>query len=595
MNRRRLLLFLLILALLLIGTRAAVAQSSEALWFVSYWDNVDQEGTPLYTTSEGVIDHDWGSGSPHALIDKDKWSGRWTTYVDFEPGTYRFIVTSDDGVRVYLGDKHIVLDWNKHPVRTHEVVVSLSGGRYPIAIDYFEDVGHAQLKVGWERTGAPVAGSGYVTVISSGAVIPAPEGDWLAAYWNNTRLSGAPVLQRTERAVNNNWGMDAPAPGVNRDNWSARWVASLNFAQGNYRFVATTDDGMRVWVDGVLIIDSWYDTPARTIYTSRFMEAGYHHVRVEYYDNAGHAVARLSWQPEPLTISEWRGEYYNNTSLGGSPVLVRNDAAIDFNWGRGAPAPSVNADRFSARWTRTLDLVPGRYRFTATCDDGVRLWVGNNLLIDHWYEHASETHSAEVDWPGGKLPVRMEYYEETGLAESRLSWQRLGAAPDTGGQPVAAVNTAWLNVRVGPGANYERITSLPRGTYVTMLARNSTSTWVWVRLDSGQQGWMYAPYLTTDYNVPSLPPYETGVPEEGGNGLPTAIVTRAQYLNLRSGPGVGYAIIGQLRGGDVVELAGHRNQDATWVSVIAPNGQQGWVNAYFLESDFPFESLPVGG
>ena len=115
---------------------------------------------------------------------------------------------------------------------------------------------------------------------------------------------------------------------------------------------------------------------------------------MDYFENGGLGAVALSWTrltavpptPIPQPVTNWRGEYFNNVSLNGAPVLVRDDTFIDFIWGSATPAPNiVNADRFSVRWTRTLNLTPGRYFFTAHADDGVRLWVNNQLLIDEWH------------------------------------------------------------------------------------------------------------------------------------------------------------------------------------------------------------------
>ena len=87
----------------------------------------------------------------------------------------------------------------------------------------------------------------------------------------------------------------------------------------------------------------------------------------------------------------WQASYWNNTSLSGSPVLQRSESNLDYNWGMGSPGPGVYADGFSTRWTRYLDLEAGTYRFTATSDDGLRLYVDGSLLINEWYDHAAKT------------------------------------------------------------------------------------------------------------------------------------------------------------------------------------------------------------
>jgi len=507
------LLGIAILALLLALTSSiAAAQSSEALWFVKFWNNPDLAGAPVQTASVGVINYNWGSGSPKAGVNADSWSGQWTSNIQFPAGTYRFTTISDDGVRLYLGDKHIILDWSKHPARTSVATVSLSGGSYPVALDYFDDSGTALLRLYWEYLGPPAVNGGYVTILSSGTAGSPPAGNWTASYWNNQGLQGSPALTRSEAAIDYDWGSGSPAPGIGSDNFSARWTSNAQFAAGTYRFSATMDDGMRVWVDNTLIIDAWYDGAVRTIQSDRLMSAGTHAVRVEYYEHGGGAIARLYWQlvspsgpSQPPAAGSWLGEYYNNVSLSGASAMVRSDAAISFNWGVGSPAPSVASDNFSVRWTRSLDLTAGRYRFTVSHDDGLRLWAGGVLLVNRWYDQAASTHSAEIDWSGGLMPVKVEYYEHTGLAQASLTWERVTPPTNPSGQPTATVNTAYLNFRSGPGVSYSVITSYPRNTVVTLLGRSSASTWLYVTAPSGRQGWMSAGYLMTSYPVNTLP------------------------------------------------------------------------------------------
>jgi hypothetical protein len=120
---------------------------------------------------------------------------------------------------------------------------------------------------------------------------------WQASYWNNTTLTGTPVLQRSESNLDYNWGMGSPDPAVKSNGFSARWTRYLDLTAGTYRFTATSDDGIRVYVDGSLIINEWYDHPPKTISADRTLSAGTHLVVVEFYENGGEAVARLSWKP----------------------------------------------------------------------------------------------------------------------------------------------------------------------------------------------------------------------------------------------------------------------------------------------------------
>lgn len=253
---------------------------------------------------------------------------------------------------------------------------------------------------------------------------------WQATYWNNKTLSGTPVLERSEPNLDYNWGLGSPDPSVHADGFSARWTRYLDLAAGTYRFTSTSDDGMRVYVDGAAIINEWNDHPAKTVSADKALSGGHHLVVVEYYENMGDAVARLSWAPAPPPINKWKGEYFNNKTLSGTPALVRDDAQVQFDWQYGSP-PGINADNFSVRWTRKLPLDAGSYRFTVTVDDGVRLWVNGHLLIDQWKLQSPHTYTGDIYVAGGSVPVKMEYFEDTGIAVARLSWAKQGGSPGT--------------------------------------------------------------------------------------------------------------------------------------------------------------------
>ncbi len=119
--------------------------------------------------------------------------------------------------------------------------------------------------------------------------------DWHAAYFNNNRLEGSPVFERNDGDINFDWGTGGPGNGVGDDNFSVRWTRDTYFAAGNYRFFATVDDGLRLYVDNKLIIDAWRVQPATSYYGDIHLDSGNHTVRVEYSEDAGGALIRLTW------------------------------------------------------------------------------------------------------------------------------------------------------------------------------------------------------------------------------------------------------------------------------------------------------------
>jgi beta-glucosidase len=89
------------------------------------------------------------------------------------------------------------------------------------------------------------------------------------------------------------------------------------------------------------------------------------------------------------------------------------------------PAPGLPADDFSARWTgKLVPTVSGKYRFGATADDGVRVYLDGKLIAEDWTEHAPTTVTGEVTLEAGRsYDLKMEYYESKLGAVAKLVWQ----------------------------------------------------------------------------------------------------------------------------------------------------------------------------
>jgi hypothetical protein len=126
---------------------------------------------------------------------------------------------------------------------------------------------------------------------------------------------------------------------------------------------------------------------------------------------------------------KWWADYFDNPNLSGSPVLSRYDdddaGGLNLNWGRRSPDSALPEDNFSARWVRDYDWFEGgTYRFTVASDDGVRIWVGDQLVVDEWRDQ-SATFYVDRYIPAGSYQMRIEYYEHTGSAFIKFGWQRL--------------------------------------------------------------------------------------------------------------------------------------------------------------------------
>ncbi len=385
----------------------ATAAPQPGDWRGEYFSNQALAGNPALVRSDRSINFNWGWGAPASNLPSDFFSARWTRESYFAAGTYRFAVRSDDGVRVFLDDRMILDEWRLATGATFLFEVNISEGLHTLRVEYFEETQIAKIEFSYEMVSAAAG--------------------WRGEYFANRTLSGSPALVRTDPVIDFDWGSGSPASNLPSDNFSVRWTRSDFFDGGRWRFRILTDDGMRLWVNGRLLIDEWRDGSVRERSAEIDLGAGWHDLRVEFYENTQFARARVTWEraDAPPAFPDWRGEYWNNRSLDGEPVVVRNDTNIDFNWGSGSPDGRIRSDDFSARWTRTLFFEEGRYRFRATMDDGMRVFVNDNLIIDEWRENSERERTAEINLGRGDHRIRVEFFERTGTAVARLRWERV--------------------------------------------------------------------------------------------------------------------------------------------------------------------------
>ena len=102
---------------------------------------------------------------------------------------------------------------------------------------------------------------------------------------------------------------------------------------------------------------------------------------------------------------------------------------MNFAWGTGGPGGGVPTNNFSVRWTGKVQApVSGSYRFSTVSDDGVRLWVNGQQVINNWTDHSATTNtSASISLTAGvKYTITLEYYERTGDATAKLQWSYTG-------------------------------------------------------------------------------------------------------------------------------------------------------------------------
>lgn len=282
------------------------------------------------------------------------------------------------------------------------------------------------------------------------------------AFWINTTQTGndtgwqAPGIAGVELSGGADdifWGwLDASGNiGVSVGNtYSTKSTVPIN--NGAWRHVVLTRDHLagtyKIYIDGALntsgsiatgVIGTGYSSIGRIEDTGgspEYFDGLLDEVRIYNAVLSDAEVAAIRLETHPCTTEfcpsgtprgGMPGDYYNNMTLSGSATGTRIDGPVNFDWANGAPGvPGVGDNLFSVDWNGYIRATEtGNYRFQTVSDDGVRLWVDSQLIIDNWTDHAATTNtSASVALTAGEVyPVRLQFYENGGQAVIRLRWE----------------------------------------------------------------------------------------------------------------------------------------------------------------------------
>lgn len=445
-----------------------VACPAATEWKAEYFNNRTVSGNPVLCRNESTLNLDWGKESPDQTISTDGFSARFTRKVKFTAGRYRFRVGSDDGVRLWLDDRQLIDLWESRNRADNTVDINIAEGEHTLKLEYFEDVDEATISLRWDPLST---GDGPSTEIDP---VCGKITDWKGEYYNNRTLTGEPAFCRNDAAVQYNWGTGSPGTGIVADNFSVRWTRIMSFTNGNYKFKLSVDDGVRLYIDDKLILDHWATSGKQDYDATVALTSGWHTILVEYYEESGGSIIRLSWDMLddvacPATTSGWKGEYFANRTLSGKPIICKNDADINFGWGTLSPSPLLNADSFSVRWSRQQTFVGGEYKFRARADEGIRIYLDNQTVLDKWGTSGGSEHVVPIVVTAGTHTVRVEYWDDTGGAGVSVRVQAPGdadtplpALPSGSTSPGTATPTSPTSTPV-PGSSVTP-TPAPTGT-----------------------------------------------------------------------------------------------------------------------------------
>lgn len=255
-------------------------------WRGEYYANATLSGSPSLCRDDPAVSFNWNGTSPGGSVPATNFSARWTLTQWFAAGTWQFTKGSDDGLRVYVDSTLVIDDWNYQVYSANDVTaeVELTEGYHTVIAEYFQGPGDSRVQLDFTLLDETPCGDPTTST-------------WVGEYYANKGLAGNPVLCRNDSTINFDWGQGSPAPAVPSDSFSVRWTREVSFAQsGTYRFSAGSDDGVRLYVDGVQVIDHWFDRVYGVSTVDLALTAGMHTIAYEFYENWGYSRATLTWQ-----------------------------------------------------------------------------------------------------------------------------------------------------------------------------------------------------------------------------------------------------------------------------------------------------------
>jgi hypothetical protein len=369
----------------------------------AYYDNRDLQGPPLARIDPNVFfDFDLDPPFP-GLIPTDNFSVRWTGAVTTGPaGTYTFQLVRDNGARLWVNGVLLVNEW-EDSTGTETVTIDLAAStEYYFKLEYFEAGGNAICELSWQIPGGtmtPVTQSDFSTLydrnmdgisdtcqvtdcngngvedaediafgtsqdcepdgvpdecqcddcdgngLPDSCELAVPNGV-LGQYF---RTSGNPVVLDERVAtqfdpnIDFDWGGGTPLAALGTDDFGIRWTGTLTAPlDGLYEFAVQSDDGVRFWLDGVLLVDEWHPSSGNEYTVNVNLTASSEHLlRLDWYEQGGDARIFLRWTPLGGTkVPVPTSALAPNTDIDGDGVPDLCGADCNFN---GVPDP-IEAD-----------------------------------------------------------------------------------------------------------------------------------------------------------------------------------------------------------------------------------------------------------
>lgn len=373
----------------------------------------------VFKRIDNKVDFDWGSSSPDPEIKKETFSVRWTGKVQPQyTDEYTFYTLTNGGVRLWIDGKKIINDWEGNQERENNGKIKLKAKeKYDVVMEYCSYGGGAKVKLYWSSEE------------QEKEIIPQ------AQLYSLPEVPSVITAAVTDTEVTLSWqaALGAASYDIEKDGEMISSITDLDYefteltpdTQYTYRIRAVNSLGHSEWSEAIVVSTLPEETSQKV---------------------AGNGI---------------KGEYYKEKDFT-KLLIVRNDDTVNFNWSSSSPDPVIPQDKFAVRWTGMVKAkYTGTYTFYTFTDDGVRLIINGQLLIDGWGKKGERENTAQISLEAGKkYDIVMEYCQNKDLAKAMLYWS-------SAGQPKQII----------PKAQLYRIPDVPENIAAVSTSTKNTFTW----------------------------------------------------------------------------------------------------------------------
>jgi beta-N-acetylglucosaminidase len=461
-------------------------------WSARFYPTKDFTGTAIKKEYD-QLQFSWGSGSPDSTIPTDNFSGIFErNYVVEETGDYKIVGKADDGARVYIDGVRYVDKWTDG-VNYIDVPITLEPGTHTVKVEYYDSKYSASLNLNLEPINQ-----------ENETIDPTK---WKATYYPSKDFTGTPLIKVYDE-LQFSWGNGSPDPMLPTDGFSGTFEKQYVVTKpGKYRFIGKADDGVRVYVDGVLNVDKWKDG-VNIIDDPVTLTTGTHTIKVEYYDSKYSATMKLD-----LIEDFWEAKFYPSNNLTGTPVQKTFDA-LDFYWS-GSPITNIPADNFSAVFEKKVYIAKSsNYKLSGKADDGIRIYVDGVRKVDSWKDGVNNYSSSPQQLSEGIHTIKVEYYDSKYSASLAVNLSEVIKKTTTQYTNYDISLGELLNKQIGVSQTDKKYDAYVRSDLLTVNAStpnvgvvNTDSTnvrgipvngWILGELDKNEQVTIYSKTMQSD-------------------------------------------------------------------------------------------------